>query len=181
MVEASSSPDWCRATTMTLSGFGNFSIRQRPARAPTRAPAGHPIKARNVVTFHASHQISKKSCRRHTRRESSSKVLAFPRDIDFLEKALPASPAKAVLHVGGGELCGVKPYVLRYWGRVSPTQADEAPRQPAYQHHEVLLVQHPRTALRAGFTISGARNRLSEASAHAAQQHGRAADDEPGN
>lgn len=42
-----------------LSGFGNFSIRQkapRPGRNP-RTGESIPIKARNVVTFHASHKL----------------------------------------------------------------------------------------------------------------------------
>ena len=42
-----------------LSGFGNFNIR-RPAPRPGRNPRtgeSIPIKARNVVTFHASHKL----------------------------------------------------------------------------------------------------------------------------
>ena len=42
-----------------LSGFGNFSIRRkapRPGRNP-RTGEHIPIKARNVVTFHASHKL----------------------------------------------------------------------------------------------------------------------------
>ena len=42
-----------------LSGFGNFSIRgkaSRPGRNP-RTGEAIPIKARNVVTFHASHKL----------------------------------------------------------------------------------------------------------------------------
>lgn len=42
-----------------LSGFGNFSIRRkapRPGRNP-RTGEPIPIKARNVVTFHASHKL----------------------------------------------------------------------------------------------------------------------------
>ena len=42
-----------------LSGFGNFTIRQkasRPGRNP-RTGESIPIKARNVVTFHASHKL----------------------------------------------------------------------------------------------------------------------------
>ena len=43
---------------------------------------------------------------------------------------------------------------------VHPAQADEAARQP-YQHHEVLI-RHPRLLYEQGFTISGARNRLTD-------------------
>jgi integration host factor subunit alpha len=42
-----------------LSGFGNFQIRRkapRPGRNP-RTGESIPIKARNVVTFHASHKL----------------------------------------------------------------------------------------------------------------------------
>jgi integration host factor subunit alpha len=42
-----------------LSGFGNFNIRRkapRPGRNP-RTGEAVPIKARNVVTFHASHKL----------------------------------------------------------------------------------------------------------------------------
>jgi integration host factor subunit alpha len=42
-----------------LSGFGNFNIRRkapRPGRNP-RTGEAIPIKARNVVTFHASHKL----------------------------------------------------------------------------------------------------------------------------
>ena len=44
---------------MKLSGFGNFQIRRkapRPGRIP-RTGEAIPIKARNVVTFHASHKL----------------------------------------------------------------------------------------------------------------------------
>ena len=44
---------------MKMSGFGNFNIRRkapRPGRNP-RTGEAIPIKARNVVTFHASHKL----------------------------------------------------------------------------------------------------------------------------
>ena len=43
-----------------MSGFGNFTIRRkapRPGRNP-RTGESIPIKARNVVTFHASHKLT---------------------------------------------------------------------------------------------------------------------------
>ena len=43
-----------------MSGFGNFNIRRkasRPGRNP-RTGEAIPIKARNVVTFHASHKLN---------------------------------------------------------------------------------------------------------------------------
>ncbi len=42
-----------------LSGFGNFNIRHKPARPGRNPRTGEaiPIKARNVVTFHASQKL----------------------------------------------------------------------------------------------------------------------------
>lgn len=48
-----------RGDDIKLSGFGNFNIRRkapRPGRNP-RTGESIPIKARNVVTFHASHKL----------------------------------------------------------------------------------------------------------------------------
>lgn len=48
-----------QAQDVKLSGFGNFNIRQkapRPGRNP-RTGESIPIKARQVVTFHASHKL----------------------------------------------------------------------------------------------------------------------------
>jgi DNA-binding transcriptional MerR regulator len=83
-----------------------------------------------------------------------------------LEKALPAIPAKRYFTIGEvSELCGVKPYVLRYWEQEF-TQLKPMKRRGNrryYQHHEVLLIRRIRDLLyEQGFTISGARNRLSE-------------------
>jgi DNA-binding transcriptional MerR regulator len=85
-----------------------------------------------------------------------------------MEKALPAIPAKRYFTIGEvSELCGVKPYVLRYWEQEF-TQLKPMKRRGNrryYQHHEVLLIRRIRELLYdQGFTISGARNRLSEGS-----------------
>src|SRR4249919_498376 len=82
-------------------------------------------------------------------------------------KALPAIPAKRYFTIGEvSELCGVKAYVLRYWEQEF-TQLKPMKRRGNrryYQHHEVLLVRRIRELLYdQGFTISGARNRLSDA------------------
>jgi integration host factor subunit alpha len=48
-----------KGTEVKLSGFGNFSIREkgsRPGRNPRTGEAVS-IKARNVVTFHSSHKL----------------------------------------------------------------------------------------------------------------------------
>jgi DNA-binding transcriptional MerR regulator len=83
-----------------------------------------------------------------------------------MEKALPAIPAKRYFTIGEvSDLCGVKPYVLRYWEQEF-TQLKPMKRRGNrryYQHHEVLLIRRIRELLYDhGFTISGARNRLSD-------------------
>jgi DNA-binding transcriptional MerR regulator len=84
-----------------------------------------------------------------------------------LEKTLPAIPAKRYFTIGEvSELCGVKPYVLRYWEQEF-TQLKPMKRRGNrryYQHHEVLLIRRIRELLyEQGFTISGARNQLGDA------------------
>jgi DNA-binding transcriptional MerR regulator len=83
-----------------------------------------------------------------------------------MENALPAIPAKRYFTIGEvSVLCGVKPYVLRYWEQEF-TQLKPVKRRGNrryYQHHEVLLIRRIRELLYdQGFTISGARNRLAE-------------------
>jgi len=84
-----------------------------------------------------------------------------------MEKVLPAIPAKRYFTIGEvSDLCGVKPYVLRYWEQEF-TQLKPMKRRGNrryYQHHEVLLIRRIRELLyEQGFTISGARNRLADA------------------
>ncbi len=86
-----------------------------------------------------------------------------------MEKVLPPIPAKRYFTIGEvSELCGVKPYVLRYWEQEF-TQLRPMKRRGNrryYQHHEVLLVRRIRDLLYdQGFTISGARNRLADSAA----------------
>jgi DNA-binding transcriptional MerR regulator len=78
--------------------------------------------------------------------------------------SLPPIPAKRYFTIGEvSELCGVKPYVLRYWEQEF-TQLRPMKRRGNrryYQHHEVLLIRRIRELLyEQGFTISGARNQL---------------------
>jgi DNA-binding transcriptional MerR regulator len=92
-----------------------------------------------------------------------------------MEKALPAIPAKRYFTIGEvSELCGVKPYVLRYWEQEF-TQLKPMKRRGNrryYQHHEVLLIRRIRELLyEQGFTISGARNRLAELHAGGRAEH----------
>jgi DNA-binding transcriptional MerR regulator len=86
-----------------------------------------------------------------------------------MEKTLPAIPAKRYFTIGEvSDLCGVKPYVLRYWEQEF-TQLKPMKRRGNrryYQHHEVLLIRRIRELLyEQGFTISGARNRLTDVAA----------------
>ena len=82
---------------------------------------------------------------------------------------LPAIPAKRYFTIGEvGDLCGVKPHVLRYWeqefSQLRPVKRRGNRRY--YQHHEVLMIRRIRELLyEQGFTISGARNKLQEATA----------------
>jgi len=83
-----------------------------------------------------------------------------------MDTSLPPIPAKRYFTIGEvGELCGVKPHVLRYWEQEF-TQLRPVKRRGNrryYQHHEVLMIRRIRDLLYdQGFTISGARNRLQE-------------------
>ena len=83
-----------------------------------------------------------------------------------MEKALPLIPAKRYFTIGEvGDLCGVKPHVLRYWEQEF-TQLRPMKRRGNrryYQHHEVLMIRRIRDLLYdQGFTISGARNKMQE-------------------
>lgn len=92
-----------------------------------------------------------------------------------MEKTLPPIPVKRYFTIGEvGELCGVKPHVLRYWEQEF-TQLRPMKRRGNrryYQHHEVLMIRRIRDLLYdQGFTISGARNKLQEL---ASMERGRA-------
>ncbi|MDP4993635.1 MAG: MerR family transcriptional regulator, partial [Burkholderiaceae bacterium] len=87
----------------------------------------------------------------------------------IVSSPLPAIPAKRYFTIGEvGELCNVKPHVLRYWEQEF-TQLRPMKRRGNrryYQHHEVLMIRKIRDLLyEQGFTISGARNRLQDAPA----------------
>jgi len=83
-----------------------------------------------------------------------------------MENPLPIIPAKRYFTIGEvGDLCGVKPHVLRYWEQEF-TQLRPMKRRGNrryYQHHEVLMIRRIRDLLYdQGFTISGARNKMQE-------------------
>ena len=77
-------------------------------------------------------------------------------------------PDKRYFTIGEvSKLCGIKPHVLRYWEQeFSELQAiDRRSKRRYYQKKDVLLVLKIRELLRdEGFTINGARLRLSDIS-----------------
>lgn len=93
-----------------------------------------------------------------------------------MESPLPPIPAKRYFTIGEvGDLCGVKPHVLRYWEQEF-TQLRPMKRRGNrryYQHHEVLMIRRIRELLYdQGFTISGARTRLQELDANGRSRTG---------
>jgi DNA-binding transcriptional MerR regulator len=88
-------------------------------------------------------------------------------DIKETQKVtLPPIPAKRYFTIGEvGDLCAVKPHVLRYWeqefNQLKPQKRRGNRRY--YQHHEVVLIRRIRDLLyNDGFTIHGAKIRLEE-------------------
>jgi DNA-binding transcriptional MerR regulator len=78
---------------------------------------------------------------------------------------LPAIPGKRYFTIGEvSELCGVKPHVLRYWEQEFPQLKPVKRRgnRRYYQRHDVIMIRQIRGLLyEQGFTIGGARQRLS--------------------
>jgi DNA-binding transcriptional MerR regulator len=78
---------------------------------------------------------------------------------------LPAIPGKRYFTIGEvSELCGVKPHVLRYWEQEFPQLKPVKRRgnRRYYQRHDVIMIRQIRSLLyEQGFTIGGARQRLS--------------------
>lgn len=80
-------------------------------------------------------------------------------------KELPPIPAKRYFTIGEvGELCTVKPHVLRYWEQEFPQLKPVKRRgnRRYYQREDVLLIRQIKSLLyEQGFTIGGARQRMS--------------------
>jgi len=80
-------------------------------------------------------------------------------------KELPTIPGKRYFTIGEvSELCAVKPHVLRYWEQEFPQLKPLKRRgnRRYYQRHDVILIRQIRSLLyEQGFTIGGARQRLS--------------------
>jgi DNA-binding transcriptional MerR regulator len=80
-------------------------------------------------------------------------------------RELPTIPGKRYFTIGEvSELCAVKPHVLRYWEQEFPQLKPLKRRgnRRYYQRHDVILIRQIRSLLyEQGFTIGGARQRLS--------------------
>ena len=78
---------------------------------------------------------------------------------------LPAIPSKRYFTIGEvSDLCAVKSHVLRYWEQEFPQLKPLKRRgnRRYYQRQDVILIRQIRSLLyEHGFTISGARQRLS--------------------
>ena len=77
---------------------------------------------------------------------------------------LPPIPGKRYFTIGEvSDLCGVKPHVLRYWEQEFPQLKPVKRRgnRRYYQRQDVIVIRQIRGLLyEQGFTIGGARNRL---------------------
>ena len=80
---------------------------------------------------------------------------------------LPVIPGKRYFTIGEvSPLCAVKPHVLRYWEQEFPQLSPVKRRgnRRYYQRQDVLMIRQIRALLYdEGFTITGARQRLSGA------------------
>jgi DNA-binding transcriptional MerR regulator len=78
---------------------------------------------------------------------------------------LPAIPGKRYFTIGEvSDLCAVKPHVLRYWEQEFPQLKPIKRRgnRRYYQRQDVIMIRQIRSLLyEQGFTIGGARQRLS--------------------
>lgn len=82
---------------------------------------------------------------------------------------LPPIPGKRYFTIGEvSDLCAVKPHVLRYWEQEFPQLKPVKRRgnRRYYQRQDVLVIRQIRSLLyEEGFTIGGARQRLTGAEA----------------
>jgi DNA-binding transcriptional MerR regulator len=80
---------------------------------------------------------------------------------------LPPIPPKRYFTIGEvGELCTVKPHVLRYWEQEFPQlkPVKRTGNRRYYQRQDVMLIRKIKSLLyEQGFTIGGARQRMSGA------------------
>lgn len=82
---------------------------------------------------------------------------------------LPTIPGKRYFTIGEvSDLCAVKPHVLRYWEQEFPQLKPIKRRgnRRYYQRHDVIMIRQIRGLLyEDGFTIGGARQKLSGSTA----------------
>ena len=87
---------------------------------------------------------------------------------------LPSIPSKRYFTIGEvSELCAVKPHVLRYWEQEFPQlkPAKRRGNRRYYQQHDVQMIRTIRGLLyEQGFTIGGARQKLSGPTEKAVQK-----------
>src|SRR3972149_1760655 len=78
---------------------------------------------------------------------------------------LPVIPGKRYFTIGEvSDLCSVKPHVLRYWEQEFPQLKPlkrRGNRRPFQGHDGVLILANKKFLYEEGFTIGGARQRLS--------------------
>ncbi len=88
---------------------------------------------------------------------------------------LPEIPAKRYFTIGEVSLlCGVKPHVLRYWEQEFPQLKPLKRRgnRRYYQRHDVIMIRQIRSLLyEQGFTIGGARQKMSGTEAKSDVSH----------
>lgn len=92
---------------------------------------------------------------------------------------LPVIPGKRYFTIGEvSDLCAVKPHVLRYWEQEFPQLSPVKRRgnRRYYQREDVVLIRQIRHLLyEDGYTIGGARQKLSEPQDVEALEHQRQA------
>lgn len=88
---------------------------------------------------------------------------------------LPEIPNKRYFTISEvGDLCRVKPHVLRYWEQEFPQLRPLKRRgnRRYYQRHDVFMVRKIRSLLyEAGYTIGGARQQLSDEPEKSSEEH----------
>ena len=96
--------------------------------------------------------------------DKKTKANAKAKDQVKTDGHLPPIPAKEYFSIGeAGELCAVKPHVLRYWEAEFPQLKPVKRRgnRRYYRRQDVLLARQIRTLLYdEGYTISGARQKM---------------------
>ncbi len=87
---------------------------------------------------------------------------------------LPPIPPKRYFTIGEvGELCAVKPHVLRYWEQEFPQLKPVKRRgnRRYYQRQDVVLIRQIKSLLYdQGFTIGGARQRMNGSGANVTEE-----------